>query len=116
MTGDLRAVLRAQLGGVIANDALAALAAAPGPLVTTVDTDPLGDDPVCPSCGAVRGRTESRIDRLGCVDVWHEGFGTCPVRVLAVTEDVLRERLRGCVMSYEVDAIVRAILGGDDDA
>ena len=102
---DLRAMLQDRRGGSYLNteDILAALAAADEPLTATVECNDCGGDPhrfsdlripVCPAC---------------------DGTGT--VRIVAMNEDVLRARLRDVEVypwpERVVDAIVRALFGGD---
>jgi hypothetical protein len=109
MSGDLRAALRVEVPENWAIDAiLAALAAADEPLVTEVG---------CGKCdNGFTGLWEldGEVEEGRCYDC--RGTGT--VRIVAVTEDVLRERLSDGGRLFtptEVDAIVRAVFGEATD-
>lgn len=102
MSGDLRAVLEKWADRFTAKYILDTLAAADEPLTTTVE---------CPMCEG-QGYTPEWVP-CDC----HGDPGT--VRIVAMTEDVLRERLRD-VEAYPwservIDAIVRALFGEATD-
>jgi hypothetical protein len=111
MSGDLRAVAidaarRVGTGTVTVDTILAALAATDEPLVATVKC------PRTEGWGYDEERTCSRC----------HGIGT--VRIVAVTEDVLRARLVGLLNTFpegfwipeeQADRFNRAIFGGTDD-